>query len=1506
MSPSRTIGIITSGLAASLLFVVSGFAELSSDRIEQLRQQGEREGWTFTVGENPATKISLDELCGLVVPDDWEQTAKFRRPSTSQLTLPDRFDWRDTLPMPPIRNQGSCGACWAFATVGALECNIKIHDSVDVDLSEQHLINCNVDGWSCGGGFFAFAYYRSFPDQCGVAGAVPEEYLPFVQHDGACNCPYPHRYGIEDYAYLPSDAGMPTVETIKQAIVEYGPVAVGVYVNDEFDAYTGGIFNACGSGMRNHGVVLVGWDDNQGENGVWFLRNSWGPGWGEDGYMRIEYNCSSIGFGAAFIEYQRGADSDVDGVWDRFDNCPQTYNPEQENSDSDSLGNACDNCVLATNPDQLDTDGDGEGDACDPDRDDDGILDDGDGSGVIGDNPCADGVTAGCDDNCPLTYNPDQANADNGDLGDACDNCRTVQNPDQNDLDEDGVGDACDNCLLTVNEDQLNSDTDSLGNACDNCRWIYNPTQSDLDHDGVGDTCDNCRSVSNPSQTNQDHDKYGDACDNCPTVSNTDQNDQDGDGVGDVCDNCPAIANQKQTDVDGDGLGDVCDNCPGVYNPEQEDGDNDGAGDGCDNCLSMYNPDQLDTDRDGLGNACDPDRDGDGILDDGDGSGIAGDNPCTGGATEGCDDNCPLSSNSQQTDTNGDGAGDICQLDLGVNLVYWDPVQGGNGHWYGLYESAGYWHDMKETIEAIVPPEPFTVHFAAISSVAENTFILDHVLPGSKPGAVPDEYWLGGIDTGDNDWSWVNGEPFEYANWAKNEPSSSMEDQIVIYGITATDTYRGPGKWNDLRDSTIGLWGVVEVEDVSIADRDGDGIPDDFDNCLAKFNPGQDDDDGDGLGDACDNCPSIGNLDQTDEDGDGVGDACDNCVFVANPVQADTDLDGLGDACDPDDDNDGIPDDGDGSGVIGDNPCTGGATEGCDDNCLLIDNPDQADANSDGIGDICQIDLDVTLVYWPDGQGGNGHWYGMYESAVSWYEIDSITRDMVLPAPYKAYPATITSAGENAFILDNVLPTVKPPTELDEYWLGGLDTGSNDWSWVTRELFQFTNWAMYEPNNIGVETRITIWGPTEMQSRAEPGQWNNVAGSAISCWAVLEVEDATDADSDGWSDGSDNCPETPNPDQADFDRDGIGDICDPDGDSDGIPDDGDGSGIAGDNPCTGGATEGCDDNCRHGFNPEQGDVNGDGIGDFCGFPFASSLVYWTAEEGGNDHVYALYEVAKLWSGFSGMLDSLVLPGPYVVHLATITSAEENAFVLDHVIPAERPPTNLDQYWLGGVDTTGNNTWAWVTGEGFGYTNWALREPNGIGGNGRLLIWGHTETDPRREAGKWNDERTAIYPYWGIVEFEDTTDADADGVWDTQDNCPELANADQADLDGDGLGDVCDPDDDDDGFVDSLDNCPMIYNPDQTDTDGDGPGDACDCCGLFTSGRTGNVDCSEDGKRNLGDIVRLIDNVYLSKKELCCRQDGNVDGDSGGKVNLADVTRLIDHVYLSREETAMCQ
>ncbi len=413
------------------------------------------------------------------------------------------------------------------------------------------------------------------------------------------------------------------------------------------------------------------------------------------------------------------ADRDRDGVPDRVDSCPEIENTSQTDTDNDGLGDACDsdidnddipnendNCPSIPNPDQSDVDEDNLGDVCEADTDNDGVPDD--------------------DDNCMDTSNPDQANLDQDDLGDVCDpdddndgvpdetdNCPNTPNPDQADIDGDNIGNACegdadtdgvpnddDNCPDTPNPGQANLDEDDLGDACDpdddndivpdetdNCPHTPNPEQADIDSDGIGDACegdldtdgvpdddDNCPDTPNPAQSNLDEDGLGDACDP----------DDDNDDVPDETDNCPNNPNPDQADIDSDNIGDACegdadtdgvpdddDNCRDISNPDQANLDQDDLGDACDddvdgdgvfntldNCPTIPNPNQNDIDNDGLGNLCDNDIDGDNIEDN-----QSDALPCSGGNTQGCNDNCPLETNPNQEDNDGDQIGDVCDDD---------------------------------------------------------------------------------------------------------------------------------------------------------------------------------------------------------------------------------------------------------------------------------------------------------------------------------------------------------------------------------------------------------------------------------------------------------------------------------------------------------------------------------------------------------------------------------------------------------------------------------------------------------------------------------------------------------------------------------------------------------------------------------------------------------------------------------------------------------------------------
>jgi predicted secreted protein len=245
--------------------------------------------------------ISLGAYAGAYRVSAPLQAAEVPPEEIQALGLPASFNWCDQGGCTPIKNQGTCGGCWAFATVGVFEAAILIHDGATKDLSEQYLISCNAEGWGCNGGFFAHAYFTdTFIAGENDAGAVYEADFPYRATDVPCNGPHTHYEKLDDWGYVDRSWSVPTVAQLKQAIYDHGPISVAVCAGSAMSRYTGGVFSSHCSSV-NHGVVLTGWDD---DGGYFHMRNSWGTHWGESGYMRIKYGVSQIGYGATYVDYQ--------------------------------------------------------------------------------------------------------------------------------------------------------------------------------------------------------------------------------------------------------------------------------------------------------------------------------------------------------------------------------------------------------------------------------------------------------------------------------------------------------------------------------------------------------------------------------------------------------------------------------------------------------------------------------------------------------------------------------------------------------------------------------------------------------------------------------------------------------------------------------------------------------------------------------------------------------------------------------------------------------------------------------------------------------------------------------------------------------------------------------------------------------------------------------------------------------------------------------------------------
>lgn len=288
------------------------FGQLTPEDIADLQQQGKEKGWTFSVGLTEASQRPLEQLGNVRFTEEAlreEEEHQMDPALLNKAGLPSRFDWRDHVsrPLPPVKDQGSCGSCWAFATTEVLEWAIKIHDDTVVDLSEQWLISCNSEilAHTCStGGFMQLGYFKDKKDDCGSSGAVLEKDCPYTGWDSPCKCPYPHKYWIKSYSQLGTFLNIAPVEDIKAALYQYGPLGTYLKISKSLIAYTGGVYNDKKDekawNVPDHAVIIIGWDDSKG---AWLVQNSWGTGWGMGGYGYMEYGVDLIGSSASWVIY---------------------------------------------------------------------------------------------------------------------------------------------------------------------------------------------------------------------------------------------------------------------------------------------------------------------------------------------------------------------------------------------------------------------------------------------------------------------------------------------------------------------------------------------------------------------------------------------------------------------------------------------------------------------------------------------------------------------------------------------------------------------------------------------------------------------------------------------------------------------------------------------------------------------------------------------------------------------------------------------------------------------------------------------------------------------------------------------------------------------------------------------------------------------------------------------------------------------------------------------------
>jgi len=212
------------------------------------------------------------------------------------------FAWNGKNTSTPVQQQGVCGSCWAFTSAAVYETNYLIKNDKVLRVSEQAILDCSVDrlgkkAGSCDGGWYGGVF-----DYLTTKGAKTADKIPYKGVSGSCSDNSVSNYKVIKWGYIRADAGIPSLKEMKEALAKYGAIASTVKVTPAFQAYKSGIFDeharVSGPNDVNHAIVIVGWDDKKQ---AYLVKNSWGPEWGEKGYVWVEYGCNNIGYGSAWI-----------------------------------------------------------------------------------------------------------------------------------------------------------------------------------------------------------------------------------------------------------------------------------------------------------------------------------------------------------------------------------------------------------------------------------------------------------------------------------------------------------------------------------------------------------------------------------------------------------------------------------------------------------------------------------------------------------------------------------------------------------------------------------------------------------------------------------------------------------------------------------------------------------------------------------------------------------------------------------------------------------------------------------------------------------------------------------------------------------------------------------------------------------------------------------------------------------------------------------------------------